>query len=437
MASLSLSSFFKKKQVNELQSNNVEVSVKAPAIKEISLEILKQLIPVRNLSEEMLQSFSLEKKPETLAAGNTLFNINEATNSAIYLLRGTVTISDGNKKSFDIEATEAKARFPLSSGIKHTTTAVAQTDISFLRVSQKIMSFNSEKHQTFELNIPEELKQCRVLQSFSQYFLEDDLEIPSLPIVAIKLGEAMKKDIGIEEAVKIVQLDPVIAAKLIEVANCPLYISEAPTKSCFEAVKKIGLNATRSLVISLSIKNIFKSASPQIAKHLDALWKNSLYLSSLSYVLASITKHPHPEEALLAGLICDIGAIPFLNFASNLPADYYTEEDIVNAMPVVKGIVGASILKKWGFADEFINVALLSEDWHQSSGGSSLTYTDIVVLSRLHCRIGRKDMANLPAITSIPAASKLENTTLSPENSLSILHDAKDKVNDALRTFSS
>ena len=432
---VSLSSFFKKKQVSELP-NHLNENVEVAPTEEISLEILKQLIPVRNLSEEMLQSFALEKKLETLAAGETLFSMNEITDSAIYLLKGTVTLSDSNNKSYDVEETEAKARFPLSSGIKHTTTAVAQTDIQFLRVSQKIMGLNSEQHQTFELHIPEELKQCRVLQSFAQYFLDDELEIPSLPMIAFKLGEAMKKEIGIEEAVKIVQLDPVIAAKLIEVANCPLYISATPTKSCFEAVKKIGLNATRSLVISLSIKNVFKSTSPQIESHLDRLWKNSLYLSSLSYVLASVTKQANPEEALLAGLICDIGAIPFLNFVSNLPADYYTEDDIISSIPVVKGIVGASILKKWGFDDEFIDVALLSEDWHQHSESTALTYTDIVVLSRLHNKIGKKETSSLPSITSIPAASKLENITLSPENSLSILHDAKDKINDAFRAFS-
>lgn len=432
---VSLSSFFKKKQGNEA-SISLDESVDTSDVNKISVERLKQLIPVRNLSEEMLQSFAVEKKPETLQAGETLFKIDDVADSAIYLLGGTVALSDSNGTSYDVEGTEAKARFPLSNGIKYTTTAIAKTNISFLRVSQKIMSLNSAKHQKFELLIPEELKQCRVLQSFSQYFLEGELDIPSLPIVAVKLGQAMKKDIGIGDAVKIVQLDPVIAAKLVEVANCPLYISATPTKSCFEAIKKIGLNATRSLVISLSVKNVFKSTSPKIEKHLDTLWKNSLYLSSLSYVLASVTKHPHPEEALLAGLISDIGVIPFLTFASNLPADYYTEDDILNSIPVVKGVVGASILKAWGFNQEFINVPLLSDDWHQHTDDSSLTYTDIVVLSRLHNRIGRNDTADLPAITSIPAASKLKDITLSPENSLNILHIAKDKINEALRTFS-
>jgi len=403
---------------------------------EITLESLKQLIPIRNLSDDKLQAFALENKSELFSKGEMVFNINEAADTAIYLLDGSVSLADANGKTFEIDASEAKAKFPLCGGVKHTTTATAKSDVSILRVSQKIMSINSEKQQHTELIIPDDLSHSRLLQTFAQHFLDDDLEVPSLPGIAIKLRKAMQKEIGIDEAVKIIQLDPVISAKLIEVANCPLYVSMNPAKSCFEAVQRIGLNATRSLVISLSVKNIFNTNSPHIKKHLDKLWKNSLYLSSLSFVLASICKQKNPEEALLAGLVCDIGAIPFLNFVANLPADYYDEQEIQKSIPIIKGVVGASILKKWGFADEFITVASRSGDWFQSDE-ETLTYTDIVVLSRLHSQIGTKGAAHLPAITSIPAASKLKNITLSPENTLGMLHDAKDKINDALKTFAS
>ena len=422
--------------INSLFSRKKQSSPEPHERKEITLESLKKLIPIRNLSDDKLQSFALENKSEIFVKGETLFSIDAPSSTAIYLLGGSVSLSDINGTSYEIESSDAKAKFPLASGAKHTTTAIAKTDINILRVSQKIMSVNSENQKKATLTIPKNLSHSRLLQTFVQHFLDDDLEVPSLPGIAIKLRKAMQKEIGIEEAVKIIQLDPVISAKLIEVANCPLYISINPAKSCFEAVKRIGLNATRSLVISLSIKNIFNSNSPHIKRHLDHLWRNSLYLSSLSFVLASESKQKPPEEALLAGLVCDIGAIPFLNFVANLPADYYDEQEVLQSIPVVKNIVGASILQKWGFSDDFVQVALMSDDWFQSSE-ETLSFTDIVVLSRLHTQIGKKGAENLPAITSIPAASKLKSISLSPENSLHILHDAKDKINDALKTFSS
>lgn len=425
-----MSSFFKEKK---------DIPAKEQAIvtssgNRLTLETLKQLIPIRNLSEDKLGSFIIGHKPEILPENHILFTANEPTESAIYLLKGKVSLSDSNGTTFEIEATETKAKFPLSSGLKHTTTATALSEVNILRVSKAIMSLDSEEHNISEINIPDRLIHNRLLQTFSQHFIDDELQVPSLPRIAIQLRNAMKNEIGIEAAVKIVQLDPVISAKLIDIANCPLYVSLTPAKSCFEAIKRIGLNATRSLVISLSIKNIFKSDLPLIKSTMEQQWQRSVYLSSLCFVLASASKQSNPEEALLAGLVADIGIIPFLKFITNLPTDYYNKEEIIQAIPVIKGVVGASILKKWGFTDEFIEVPLLSDDWYQHSEGS-LTYTDIVVLSRLHSKIGKKS-THLPAITSIPAASKLKSITLSPENSLSILHDAKDKVNEALKSFS-
>jgi len=46
-------------------------------------------------------------------------------------------------------------------------------------------------------------------------------------------------------------------------------------------------------------------------------------------------------------------------------------------------------------------------------------------------------MSELPAITSIPAASKLANFSLSPEHSLNLLYEAKHQINDAMKVLAS
>lgn len=152
-------------------------------------------------------------------------------------------------------------------------------------------------------------------------------------------------------------------------------------------------------------------------------------------MLAAVTRQANPQEALLAGLICDIGSIPFLSFAANLPGDYFTESDIELALPYVKGPVGYKILLDWGFSEEFLKVPVYSNDWYQNSS-EELNLTDIVVLSRLHSKIGQPGMPELPAITSIPAAGKLKNFSLSPELSLNILSEAKQQINDTMKIFS-
>ncbi len=400
---------------------------------QITAEALKQLFPIRNLREEILESFAADNHVEMVAAGTTLFAVNQPADCAIYLLSGIVTLSDQYGKTYEIEAGSAQSKFPLCSGTKHTTTAVAKTAIGVLRVSLNIMaSTNRVEHGA--LVITEEFHDNRLLALFAEHFREHTLEIPSLPEVAVNLRKAIQKDVGISEAVKIIQLDPVISAKLIEVANCPLYLTQIKASNCLDAVKRIGLNATRSLVIALSLKQLFKSKSPLLKRHFEELWRDSLYLSALCHVLATNSKQQNPEDALLAGLVCDIGALPFLSFVANLPAEYINDAEIVEAIPVLKGPVGATVLQEWSFPKEFIDVALASNDWFENTS-DKLSLTDIVLLSRLHALIGKKAAADMPAITAIPAASKLKNIALSPENTLTILHEAKAQIHAALSIF--
>jgi HD-like signal output (HDOD) protein len=418
-----------------LKGKKSEPSASSSVGEHISIDLLQKLIPIRGFSEEILQAFATDHMSEVFPKQTVLFSTNEDTDSILYLLKGTVTLTDDRGNTYTVEADTAKAKFPLSSGTKHTTTAVAKTDVSLLRVHQKIMSSKeSTLSELTGLKIPKELAENRLLQSFSEHYENEALEIPTLPDIALKLRKAMLQDISIADAVTIIQLDPVISAKLIEVANCPLYMSPIPAKSCFTAVSRIGLNATRNLVIGLSINHIFKTNSPLIKKHLDKIWKQSLYISTLSHVLASVTKQIDPEEALLAGLICDIGAVPFLNYAANLPKDYFTEAELDLALPQVKGPIGYKTLVEWGFPDELNKIPLYSDDWYQNSS-AELNLTDIVVLSRLHSHIGLSDMSELPAITSIPAASKLKNFSLSPEYSLNLLYEAKHQINDAMKVL--
>lgn len=103
---------------------------------------------------------------------------------------------------------------------------------------------------------------------------------------------------------------------------------------------------------------------------------------------------------------------------------------------MVKGPVGYKILLNWGFSEEFLNVSLHSDDWYQNSS-EELNLTDIVVLSRLHNKIRQSAGFDIPIITSIPAASKLKDYSLSPEHSLNLLHEAKQQINEALRVFAS
>jgi len=439
-------------QTASLKTQSVEVGSKdypraakiVPSSREgmfITLDILKQLFPIRTLSEDELNSFALERKAEVYGPGTILFEAGEPIESIHYLLAGTVLMDVGDGKTYEISANTAKARFPLCCGKQYSATAHAQAEIQILRVASKMMSRGVVRYESAQTLLdssdertPEVVRSSRLFQAFSHSYGEEELQIPSLPDVAIKLRQAIQHDIGIREVVRIVQLDPAVAAKLVHVANSPLYLPVRPINNCHDAVLRLGLAATRNLVTSFCLRQIFRGHDPYISQALHRQWEMGIKLSSLCYVLAAENEGVSEEEALLAGLVADIGVIPYLYFAEKFPREYWSPDEVESAIPHIRGPVGAFLLKKWDFPADLIEIPTLAEEWYHDSG-NILALSDIVILSKLHSYIGTRRMAELPAINSVPACSKLKDGRLSPAHTLNVLHEAKDRIHEASEFF--
>ncbi|MCI0653892.1 MAG: HDOD domain-containing protein [Methylococcaceae bacterium] len=411
------------------------VANRSPAV-----ETLKKLIPIRNLGDDELSAFALGQELEVLSKDAILFEQGQAIESVFYLLDGTVVLKENGVPDQTLTSDSFRAKFPLSTGMTHSITVRAATQISLLRVPAQILEIgNSSYHaKKFTFQSPAEgdgLSTSTLFHSFYNQFCDQNIILPTLPNVAVKLRNAMKQDIGIADAVKIVQLDPAISAKIMQVANSPLYAPVAPVRSCLDAVKRIGLNALKNLVTSLSMKQIFQCDNKLIRQRMEQYWKQSIYLSSLCYLIDSKTKKIDPEQALLAGLVCDIGIVPFLNFAANFPSDLYEANEIEMAIPLVKTPVGVAILKKWGLSNELAEIPATSEDWFRNNG-DQLTLSEIVVLAKLHSYIGKPQSQRLPLIQTIPAFAKLRQQSLNPESSLEILNIANSRVQKVANIFS-
>lgn len=408
----------------------------------ISGELLNTLFPIRNLSDEIRDAFSIDRVAEGCGLGSVLFVRGELADSIYYLLEGTVLMELAEGTNYQVHANTAKARFPLCSGQHYSATAHALTDVQVLRVSTKIMSGSQAPHgesasihlNPTSLDVPEAIRSSRLFQSFCEHYRDDALKIPSLPDIAVKLRRAMESEVGIDEVARIVQMDAAIAAKLIFVANSPLYLPVAPIQTCQDAVVRLGLAATRNLVVSYSLRQIFQCRDPYINQLLRDEWKKSINLSCLCWVLATENGGVNPLEAQLAGLIADIGVVPFLHFVENFPRQYWTQEELDLVIPYIRGPVGSFALSKLEFPQELVDIPMLAEAWFHDSG-PGIHLSDIVLLSRLHGYIGTPRMSELPAINSVPACSKLRNGELTPELSLKVLHEAKDKINQSLRLF--
>ncbi|MFI3120238.1 MAG: HDOD domain-containing protein [Methylococcaceae bacterium] len=409
--------------------------------RKLSLSALKKLAPLRDMDNAYVEQLAHTTLHYT--QGSVIFRFGQKTNSVFYLLEGSVELQPDSDNRYTLSATSSLANLPLNSGRLCGATAFAKTNVVILAVSGEFIcqwSGKSRQHsicvELLDIELPEQIADNRFFISFSEAYRENKLSLPSLPNVALRLKEAMEHDLGISEVVKIIEVDVSIVAKLIQLANSPLYSPVSPITNCHTAVTRLGLDQTRKLVMGISLKQLFRCRNPELMEKMQTLWKNSLYVSSLSFVLAQEDGSVNPEDALLAGLISDIGTIPILHFAEQHPNEYPNLEVLQSAIPFLNPPVGTLVLHTLGFSPELADIPQHAEDWFHESEGARLSLVDIVILAKLHSYFGTRRAKEIPYLNSIPAYTKLENSKLTPDFSLYVLHKAKHRVNAAMNFLS-
>ncbi|WP_428355238.1 HDOD domain-containing protein [Methyloprofundus sp.] len=243
------------------------------------------------------------------------------------------------------------------------------------------------------------------------------------------MKEAIIHDLPASEVINIIQTDAELAQKLIQLANSPLYTSASEIKSCEDVVSCLGLSATANLVTCITLRQLFICHDKQLMAAMQNLWRRSLYVSCLSFVLAEEVGEINSDDALLAGLMSDIGVIPLLRFADQYAGELPEIEQLEKVVPFIRAPVGNLLLNSlgFGFSEDLLSIQLHSEDWRYESGGE-LSLVDIVILAKLHSYFGSQHTYQLPFINTIPAYAKLKNGKLTPDFSLNVLRQASQRI---------
>jgi len=147
-----------------------------------------------------------------------------------------------------------------------------------------------------------------------------------------------------------------------------------------------------------------------------------------------MAKKINPDEALLAGLTHNIGALPIITFAESVNNIAYTEQELDKTIEALQDVVGEFILKKWHFPDSLLKIPSQSGNWYHN-GDPALQMSDIVLLARFHAQLGNRQTQKLPPLNTLPAFAKLGEKTLTPDMSLQALHEAKQQIAEALSFF--
>ena len=243
----------------------------------------------------------------------------------------------------------------------------------------------------------------------------DKLVLPTLPEVALRVRETLEdEDAGMGDVAKVITSDAALSARLIQVANSPLLRAARTIESVEAAVTRMGGDMTRNLVTSIAMEQMFQATSDATDKRLRTLWEHSTQVAALSHALCSQFTKLKPDQALLAGLVHDIGALPILTMAEDVPELLEDEAMLDSIISKAHCAVGEAILKKWNFSDEIIAVAAEHEDITRDEAGAA-DYVDIIIVANIESHMGSDHPLTKIDLSTVKAFAKLG---LEPESEM-------------------
>lgn len=139
---------------------------------------------------------------------------------------------------------------------------------------------------------------------------------------SLKVQEAIDvADCSLEHATKIILNEPLLAAKVVAVANSAAYArSGGEINNVRAAISRLGFNTLRALVASLVMKQIAgASKNITIRAKINQLWEHSAQVAALAQVVARRITNVDPDTAMFAGIIHEVGGFYLLSRAEEFP----------------------------------------------------------------------------------------------------------------------
>ena len=404
------------------------------------LKIVEKLLALHELESigdvallNLAHNTRIEKYPPA-----TILRANEHLDRRLYLLNGSVDLVADNKIIQSLDANSERAATPLFRIHTPGLTAVCHGVGEFLSVDDSVFEYYVGTAQASGSGIivaeyqqgsdePEVVTEARL------DFTHSEVDLPSMPEFAHRIYDILRQeDVDLRQVAEVIKIDPIISIRIIQVANSALYRTNVAIENIKDAIARIGLNSTRAIVMSVVLKSLFTAESPAIHHLFKNFYQHSIRVAAIAHTLAKQLKAFNPDEALLAGLIHDIGIVPILVEADHHKRFDENKTELETILHEHAAKVGAALLTQWGFEEVFICVARDAENWDRQI--EQADYCDLIQVAQLHCMMvgGRKLEA--PPISELPAVKRLGLESVDLE---SIIQEAKHDIHEIVNILSS
>ena len=190
--------------------------------------------------------------------------------------------------------------------------------------------------------------------------LKDVRGLSSPPTVYTHLTEAMQNTrSSIVDIARIISNDQVLTARLLKLANSPVYGFPSKIETISEAISILGTQQICDLVLATSVMQRFHGI-PRELTDMESFWCHSVSCGLAARILATYKREPNVERFFVAGVLHDIGRLIMYTALPRESSEllrrcreaghlvYDLEEQLLG---FEHGIVGSDLLKEWCLPD--------------------------------------------------------------------------------------
>ena len=161
----------------------------------------------------------------------------------------------------------------------------------------------------------------RLLEEIAHEMSRELVFPTSFDTVTRLIGALEDPDIGLAQIAALITVDPLLSARVLALANSAAYNPAGDTvQQLQKAIERLGVENVRVVALAVATRQMMLAHEAAAFRELaDRIWTHSLHTASAAYVLARKLTRQHPDEALLAGLLHNIGAFYMIYRGAQFP----------------------------------------------------------------------------------------------------------------------
>jgi HD-like signal output (HDOD) protein len=232
------------------------------------------------------------------------------------------------------------------------------------------------------------------------------IDLPSFPDAVARVQHVLSDDsITSERIARVVSSDAGLAARILTMANSTLlHRGGSPVTDLKVAVTRIGHDSIRAAALAYATAQVRHAADlAHIRSHLERIWQEGVRVAALAHAMAKESKLMRPDEALLAGLLHNIGKVYIIARTPKDALQVHIDDAVLHDWH--PGI-GQALIENWKLPED-IALAVGGQNDIERSHAAPADLQDLLIVAVSLATQMANNAADDAALAQMPAAAAM------------------------------